>query len=211
MKPYYLFILLVMIALTSCGTLEMGVEPASANPPAASPTAIQVIPTQVATEIPTSLPVVSPTDIPVQASPVAPEATVGPQVVKIFFIALEDNGKSGMAVGCGDSVVPVEVQIEPTQGVLRAGLEALLQYKKQYYGESGLYNALYQSDLQVDQVRIVNGEAQVNLVGQMQLGGECDDPRFGAQIEQTVLQFNTVQSAAITINGKPLKEVLSLK
>ena len=114
-----------------------------------------------------------------------------PQVVNIFLIALEDNGASGPAVGCGDSAVAVQVEIPNTQGVLRAAMEALLSIKTQYYGESGLYNALYQSDLQV--------------------GGECDAPRIQAQLEQTVRQFPTITDVVIYINDKLLQDVLSLK
>jgi hypothetical protein len=45
----------------------------------------------------------------------------------------------------------------------------------------------------------------------MMLGGECDNPRVQAQIENTVLQFSTVTSADIFLNGKTLAEALSLK
>ena len=131
--------------------------------------------------------------------------------VKIFLIALEDQGKSGEPVGCGDSAVPVEVEVPHTQAVLRAALEALLSIKQQNYGESGLYNSLYQSDLKIDSLTITDGKANLSLSGKMALGGECDNPRFGAQITQTILQFPTVSEAAVLISGKPLKDVLSLK
>jgi len=103
------------------------------------------------------------------------------------------------------------VTIPPTQGVLRAALEKLLSAKKQFYGESGFYNALYQSDLQVAAVTIEQGKAIIHLTGNMMLGGECDAPRFEAQIKQTALQFSTVNDVAVFINDKPLEEVLSLK
>jgi len=40
------------------------------------------------------------------------------------------------------------------------------------------------------------------------MGGVCDQPRFLAQIEETVLA-NGVSRAEITINGKPLQEYVS--
>jgi hypothetical protein len=132
-------------------------------------------------------------------------------MVQIFLIAVDDNGQTGIPVGCGDSAVPVQVEIPPTQGVLKAALVVLLSVKDQYYGQSGLYNALYQSDLQVETVRIDSGKASVYLTGTLMMGGECDAPRVQAQLEQTVLQFPTVTEAAIFINGKPLSDVLSLK
>jgi hypothetical protein len=94
---------------------------------------------------------------------------------------------------------------------MKAALVALLSVKEQYYGQSGLYNALYQSDLQVDKVSIDNGKASVYLTGSLLMGGECDIPRVQTQLEQTVLQFPTVAEAAIFINGKPLADVLSLR
>ncbi len=57
-----------------------------------------------------------------------------------------DNGVSGTKFGCDDSLVAVEVPIAPTVGVLRAALNQLLSLKSSYYGQSGLYTALYQSD-----------------------------------------------------------------
>jgi hypothetical protein len=94
---------------------------------------------------------------------------------------------------------------------LQAALVSLLSIKDQYYGQSGLYNALYQSDLQVDSITIVAGKASVYLTGTLLMGGECDIPRVQAQLEQTILQFPTVTEADIFINGKPLADVLSLK
>ena len=79
------------------------------------------------------------------------------------------------------------------------------------YGESGLYNALYQSDLQVESISLENGKAEIYLTGTMMLGGECDNPRVEAQLKQTALQFSTVQEVSIYINGKLLSEVLSLR
>jgi hypothetical protein len=140
------------------------------------------------------------------ANPAAAQTTV-----EVFLIAVGDNGQSGQLVGCGDSAVPVQVAIPATQGVLRAALQALFAIKQQYYGESGLYNALYQSNLQVDSASIESGTAIVNLAGTLTLGGECDNPRVEAQIEQTALQFATVKQVSVFLNGKPLKEVLSLK
>jgi hypothetical protein len=124
---------------------------------------------------------------------------------------VDDNGQTGILVGCGDSAVAVQVEIPSTQGILKAALVALLSVKDQFYGQSGLYNALYQSDLQVESVSIDGGKASVYLTGTLIMGGECDTPRVQAQLEQTVLQFPTVTKVAIFINGKPLADVLSLE
>jgi hypothetical protein len=133
---------------------------------------------------------------------------------KIFLAAVGDNGKSGKLIGCGDSLVSVDTKIAPassTESKITEALQALFKIRTQNYGQSGLYNALYQSTLTVDRVGIGMGKATVMLIGETKLGGECDDPRFVEQITQTVMQFPEVKEADITVNGKPLKDLLSLK
>ena len=120
----------------------------------------------------------------------------------IYFIAVGDNGQSGKKIGCDDSVVPVEIDIEPSAAPLTAGLTRMLELDSQYYGQSGLYNVFYQSDLEIDSIEIVNGEAIIRLSGNLLLGGVCDDPRVEAQIAETALQFSTVSEVTIYINGE---------
>jgi spore germination protein GerM len=193
--------LLIVLFLSACnGTFEVGLE--------YLPTAIPTQPAVVATD----MPLIQPTpEVTVQTEVSLPPGGTSTQFVQIFLIAIDDNGQGGLPIGCGDSIIPVQVEIPTTQGVLKAALESLLSVKTQFYGESGLYNALYQSDLQVESVSIVDGIATVNLTGRLLMGGECDNPRIQAQLEQTVLQFPTVTKAEIFINGKTLADALSLK
>ena len=229
MKPSLSLVLLVVLFLSACNaTFEVGgqqspvpevvaivlptptvaVVPPSPTVPLPSPTSL--LPTS--TVMLPSPTLVLPTATTVPTATVAPAATsTGPQFVQIYLIALEDNGISGTLVGCGDSAMAVKVEIPRTKGVLRAALDSLLSIKDQYYGQSGLYNALYQSDLQVESVKIVNGKASVYLTGTLLLGGECDNPRLQAQLEQTVRQFPTVTSVEIFVNRRSLADVLSLK
>ncbi|MFZ6028649.1 MAG: GerMN domain-containing protein [Chloroflexota bacterium] len=137
-----------------------------------------------------------------------PAATMAGPVsrAEIYLIAVGDNGQAGKKIGCDDSVVPVEVVFEPpTDTPLPAALEELLALDGQYYGQSGLYNVFYQSDLAVESAQIKNGEAIIRLAGTLRLGGVCDDPRLRAQLEETALQFPGVQDVAIFINGEPLE------
>lgn len=135
--------------------------------------------------------------------------TAEPDEAIIYLIALEDNGASGPAVGCGDSLIEVRRPASAGEPV-QAALEQLFAIKEQFLGESGLYNALWQSNLSVESVSIDdNGTATVRLTGSFLLGGTCDSPRFKAQIEQTVLRAAGVQAANILINGRPINEVLS--
>ena len=213
------FLLFLVLLLSACGTLEVSVD----QTPTLLPTGTSLVPTDTATVAnsptgqvnPTVTPAIPsatnrvPTSVRPSATTVPPNPTAAEQTVKIFLIALEDNGQSGVLVGCGDSVVPVTVTIPPTQGVLRAALEKLLSAKQQFYGESGFYNALYQSDLELESVTIDQGKAIIHLTGTVMLGGVCDSPRFEAQIEQTALQFSTVSNVEIFINDSPLEDALS--
>ena len=218
-----LLILFVTLSLAGCGQFQVSIEPLQT----AVLTNTVVIPTNTSTAVASPTTQVNPTATVVIASPtlVIPSATqvqqipptVAPptsttaaeQFVKIVLIELEGNGQSGPLVGCGDSAIPINVTIPPTQGVLRAALEKLFSAKQQFYGESGYYNALYQSDLTVESVRIENGNAIIHLTGTLTLGGTCDAPRVEAQIEQTALQFSTVSTVTVFINDIPLEEALS--
>ncbi|MBE2271801.1 MAG: LysM peptidoglycan-binding domain-containing protein [Anaerolinea sp.] len=148
----------------------------------------------------------------VSGSTTPPTATPGAVLfdrANIYMIALNDAGQTGQAVGCGDSAIPVLRTFQPTVAPLTAALQILLAQRSQYYGESGLYNALYQSSLALEGVNIVNREAIINLVGQLVIGGVCDAPRLQAQIELTALQFATIDRVTINVNGQPLSQLLS--
>jgi hypothetical protein len=149
---------------------------------------------------------------PLVSSSAKPTATAQSNTteVMIFLVALEDNGKVGEKVGCGDSVVGVKQTVDTTSP-LKSAFEKLLAIKTQYYGQSGLYNSLYQSNLTVDSAVITNQKATIKLSGQVQLGGECDDPRFIEQLKQTALQFSSVKEVEIFINNKPIDQVINLK
>lgn len=146
----------------------------------------------------------------VQVTPTLGESEMVEQA-QIYLVALGDAGRSGMAIGCNDSLVPVTVNIEPTIIPLDAALEELLAVDSRTYGQSGLYNALYRSDLIVDGVVIENGEALIELSGEIITGGFCDEPRIEQQLWQTALQYETVDSVTIYVNGKPLNEIFSVQ
>jgi hypothetical protein len=171
-----------------------------------------VPPTETVTPIPPTLTAVPPT---LTAGPKAkakvPSKTPRTTTLKIFLIGMNDNGVSGKLVGCGDSAVPVTMVVPYTTGVLRASLDKLLAIKDQNYGQSGLYNALYQSTLKVSSLALKDGVATVHLTGKLTLGGECDDPRVQAELEETALQFSTVKKVSFYVNNVALSKLLSGK
>lgn len=136
-------------------------------------------------------------------TPAPPDAVLFEEA-QIYLVALGDEGRSGQEFGCGDSLIPVTVNFEPTIAPLTAALGELFAIDSRTYGQSGLYNAFYQSDLQVSGIDIINQEAIINLAGTLQTGGVCDDPRVVQQIEQTALQFSTIDSVTILLNGEQL-------
>ncbi len=132
--------------------------------------------------------------------------------VKLFFVAMGDNGKTGKKIGCDDSIVPVEQELEvlpSNEGLIQAALEKLLSEKAVNYDKTELYNAFHLSNLTVEGVTYENGKATVKLKGTYMFGGVCDNPRFEAQLKETILQFYTVKEADIYINDQPLNKILS--
>jgi hypothetical protein len=131
-------------------------------------------------------------------------AAGGTEQVNIYLVATDDGGASGELFGCNDSLVPVTVTVTAHATVeqrIRAALEALFALDDAFYGESGLYNALHQSNLFVDAVTVTDGVALVQLSGTAISAGTCDDPRIEYQVERTVTQFPEVNGVAVLLNG----------
>jgi len=180
--------------------------------------ACQLVPTARPEPTSTPAPTVPPPPTQTTAPTIAPEPTLtapaaaGLDRVNIYLVAMGDNGATGRYIGCGDSLVPVEISITPTLGVLRAAINELLKLEgEQVYGESGLYNALYLSSLTLDDVAVVNGEAVIAFSGTLIYGGECDIPRIEEQLKALALQFSTVDRVSITVNGTLLETLLDLR
>lgn len=147
---------------------------------------------------------ITPTPVTTTTPPV-PTESASPSA-KLFFVALEDNGVRGKAIGCGDSIV---ASPHSDTVSLNDTLEKLLSVKEKEYGQDKLYNALYQSNLQVDTISQDTGVVTVKLSGKYQIGGVCDGPRIQSQLEETVKQFEGVQEVHVLINEIPLEDLLS--
>jgi hypothetical protein len=187
----------------------------SLAPPTLAPSPTAPAPTPPGTETRPAEPTRT-TALPATARPVGSPtvASGGGRVdrVKIVLIALGDGGTPAPgSIGCGDRAVPVERPIEPTAAPLEAAMRELLSLRQRTDGPAGPYNALYQSELRVERVALVDGRATISLTGQLRLGGVCDSPRVKAQLEGTARQFSTVREVAVVINGRPLDEALSLR
>ncbi len=212
---FVLFAVILIQAACSISTLAPQNATQARSTILPTETSIQITNTVLAVPTETSpTAIAAPSAVPPTASlvPVATGETTDANTVKIFLVAINDNGVKGAKIGCGDSLVPVSVPVTPTLGVLRAALTKLLSIKTRFFGgESDLYNSLYQSNLAIDSLNIQNSVAEIRLSGTISLGGVCDTPRFQAQLVQTALQFSTIKQVNIFINDKPLSEVLSSK
>lgn len=134
----------------------------------------------------------------------APEFTQ----ITIYLLALNDGGARGPEIGCNDSIVPVDIEIEPTTAPLQAALERLLEADGSEYDLSNVFTS---SNLVVDAVEILNREAIIELAGELHIGGVCDHPRIEEQLARTALQFDTVDSVSVYVNGEALDDILDLR
>lgn len=153
--------------------------------------------------------------------PQKPTVTISTEAVpayKIFLIAMEDEGKNGKAIGCGDSIIAVDgsaredlTQLSPTRDRMKAAYEQLFAAKNDNLGQAGYRNFLAGSKLQLDDLLLSDGKVLVKLGGNLVLNGTCDNPRVEAQLVETALQFPEVSEVTIMINGTALQDYLSLK
>lgn len=130
--------------------------------------------------------------------------------VNVYMTIPQDNGQNGIAVACGDSVVPVQVPVDLTVAPLTAGVDALLDNTASVYQLDGVVNPLAALGLVIDQIVIVNGEAVINLSGDAFAPVDgCTAALISAQLQATALQYNTVDRASIFLNGQLLIDGLT--
>ena len=145
--------------------------------------------------------------LPVTPEPPTPPGPPSFTRVQVPLIAMSTNGP----LGCGDTVVMVTRNVSATIAPLTAAVQQLLSIHDRFYGQSGLYDPLYNTNLAVQSVTINNGLAIIKLTGKLSLGGECDDPRVAAQFDALGHQFSSVQKVQVFINGTPLENLLGGK
>ncbi|HSU47903.1 MAG TPA: hypothetical protein VLJ40_13405 [Arthrobacter sp.] len=198
-------------------------SPSSASPSTATSASTTAGATSSATPTSptgTSAPPTSPAAAPPSSAPAGPPAAGEPaptglpeQVapLTIYYVAVGDSGRSGPAIGCGDSLVatttaPVRFtdQVGPSVGTLLAN-------KSRDVGQSGLINVLYQSSLTYLAGELNGSTITIWLSGQFMLGGVCDIPRAKAQLEYTAMAASGATSAQVFVNNRPIDQVLSLK
>jgi LysM repeat protein len=113
-------------------------------------------------------------------------------------------------LGCDDELVWVQRQVVVNGAPLEAALREALTLDPDVLDEE-LYNALLGTELEIEQVSVVDGTAEMRLRGSIGVGGVCELPRLEAQLTEVALQFDTVTEVNVWIDGRPLSEVLDLR
>ena len=154
-----------------------------------------------------------------QRTPNLPPKPITDHNIDFSLVAMGDGTMvtGPQFIGCGDTIQMVESSYvdggATTETVIQAALEALFQVEGSNYGESGLYNALYQSDLSVNSVTVSDDEStvMVTLTGSIVSGGTCDDPRIEAQIRETIKAHSPKNAdISVSIDGKDLHEYFDM-
>ena len=128
--------------------------------------------------------------------------------VKVYLVALDDDGRSGQKIGCGDSLVAVSRRIGARRPTLRIAIQELLLTPHEY--DARLRNFWRGRNLRVRSVSVNrNGVATINIsgVGPM-VAGVCDQPRIESQIEETAKQFPNVRRVRVFVNGRTLASAI---
>ena len=126
------------------------------------------------------------------------------RAVKIYLVALGDNGAHGKKIGCEDSLVAVTSLVPKTAAPLRAALEELLYISP----PSGLQTFWKGRDLRLQSVSIQKQIATIHISGEVFVAGICDEPRIIGQIEETARQFSTVKRVNVFIGRRRLADAI---
>lgn len=132
----------------------------------------------------------------------------GSAEIKVYLVAVGDDGKMGKKIGCGDSLVAIARTIKKTTSPLTAALRELLLTPSQSEGSPKLENFWKGRNLEVKSVSIRNGTATIRISGEVFVAGICDEPRIQSQIDATARQFSTVKRVKVYIGNRTLADAI---
>lgn len=130
------------------------------------------------------------------------------QGVKVYLVAVGDNGKAGRKIGCDDSLVAVTRTIRRTPAPLKAALHELLSTPSETGENPKLQNFWKGKNLKVRSVSIRKSTATIHISGEVFVAGVCDQPRIESQIEETARQFPTVKRVKVFIGKRTLQDAI---
>ncbi len=104
--------------------------------------------------------------------------------------------------GC-DMVAMVTRDIEETETPLTVAMNELFSIDREEVQGFRNFMARTNDTLSFNRAEVNNGTANIYLEGELSgLAGACDNPRARIQIEETALQFATVEDVQIYLNGE---------
>lgn len=129
-------------------------------------------------------------------------ADSAPVYESVEVALLDTTGEAtGEERGC-DVVVMVNEPVQPTTAPLSAALERLFSIDSEAYQDYFNFIARTHDTLSFDRAVVEDGTAHIYLTGELSgLAGVCDNPRAAIQIEETALQFETVDTVQLYLNG----------
>ena len=123
--------------------------------------------------------------------------------IKVYLVKLEDAGKSGKKIGCGDSLFAVTRTVKATATPLKSAIEELLNIS---HDEGNYWMG---ENLKVKSATISKGTATIRITGNgPSVAGICDEPRITSQIEETAKQFPSVKRVKVFVNGRTLADAI---
>lgn len=127
-----------------------------------------------------------------------PTAATGTIKIALLDYANQTNGKQR---GC-DRVVMATRTVPTTSMPLTAALQELFAINQTSVDGYDNFIPKTKGTLSFDHATVANGTAKIYLTGSLSgLAGVCDDPRAKIQIEETALQFPSVQNVALYLNN----------
>ena len=145
-----------------------------------------------------SLVIVNPVSVPAQRT----------REVKVYLVALGDNGTVGKKIGCEDSLVAVTRTIKATSAPLKSAIQELLSIPPDTGENPKLQNFWKGRNLRVRSVSISKSTATIYLSGEVFVAGICDEPRIKSQIEETAKQFPNVKRVKVFIGKRRLEDAI---
>lgn len=128
--------------------------------------------------------------------------------VKVYLVALGDNGKAGKKIGCDDSLVSVTRTVKTPTAPLKAALEELLLIPAESADNPKLHNFWKGRNLKLQSVSVRNQLATIHISGEVFVAGICDEPRIKSQIEETARQFANVKKINVFVGRRTLAEAI---
>ncbi|PIR82546.1 hypothetical protein COU20_01975 [Candidatus Kaiserbacteria bacterium CG10_big_fil_rev_8_21_14_0_10_59_10] len=136
---------------------------------------------------------------PATPPPPPPAATAS---VRIALLDTE-HVTTGPERGC-DRLVMATYTVSTTTMHLTAALGTLFGLEEEEIGSWHNFIARTNDTLSFDRALVEDGTAHIYLSGSLSgLAGVCDGPRARIQIEETALQFPTVQTVQLYLNEQP--------